>query len=48
MIKIRVEGSKNEVDQVVECLQKRFIELNITGQYEMKRSKLRTYIDLIL
>ena len=48
MIKIRIEGSKNEVDQVVECLQEGFMELDVTGQYELDRSKIRTYIDLIL
>lgn len=48
MIKIRIEGSKSETEQIVEHLQKGFIELEITGQYELERSKFRTYIDLIL
>lgn len=48
VIKIRIEGSKNETQQIVEHIQKEFIELEVTGEYELERSKFRTYLDLVL
>ena len=46
MIKIRVEAAECEIAQVVEILEERFEDIEITGVYDLTRDRSRAYIDI--
>jgi hypothetical protein len=46
MIKIRVEAAECQIAQVVEILQERFQEIEVTGIYDLKENRSRAYIDI--
>jgi hypothetical protein len=46
VIKVRVEATESEIAQVVEILQERFEDIEITGVYDLKGNKSRAYIDI--
>lgn len=46
MIKIRVEAAECEIAEVVEILQERFQDIEITGTYDIKENRSRAYIDI--
>jgi hypothetical protein len=46
MIKIRVEATECDIAQVVEILEERFPEIEITGVYDLTGNKSRAYIDI--
>jgi hypothetical protein len=46
MIKIRVEAAECQIAQIVEILQERFEEIEITGVYDLRENRSRAYIDI--
>ena len=46
MIKIRVEATECEIAQVVEILEERFAEVEVSGIYDLIGNKSRAYIDI--
>lgn len=46
MIKVRIEGKENEIAQVVEILQERYADIEITGIYDILQARSRAYIDI--
>lgn len=45
-IKIRVEASNSEVAQIVEILEERFAEIEVSGVYDLPGNRSRAYIDI--
>lgn len=47
MIKIRIEGKPSEIDEIVELLEMEYLEdLEVSGTYELTRTRSRAYIDI--
>lgn len=46
MIKIRVEAAEPLIAQVVEILEERFEDIEITGVYDLTRDRSRAYIEI--
>ena len=46
MIKIRVEAAECQIAEIVEILQERFQELEVSGIYDLKENRSRAYIDI--
>jgi hypothetical protein len=46
MIKVRVEAAECQIAEIVEILQERFQEIEVTGIYDLKENRSRAYIDI--
>lgn len=46
MIKIRVEATECDIARIVEILEERFAEIEISGIYDLVGNKSRAYIDI--
>ena len=46
MIKIRVEATENEVAKIIEILEERFAEIEVSGVYDLPNNRSRAYIDI--
>lgn len=46
MIKVRVEAAECQIAQVLEILEERFEDIEVTGVYDLTGNRSRAYIDI--